>query len=49
MNELNTTLREINVTIAYYKRKIVACEEAIEVLESEKNELMEKYNIPKEV
>ena len=48
MNELNTTLREINVTIAFCKRKIVACEEAIEILENEKQELLEKYDIPKE-
>jgi len=46
MNEVNTTLREINVTIAYYKRKIIACEEAIQELEKEKKELMDKYDIP---
>lgn len=49
MNELNTTLREINVTIAFYKRKIKACEEAIETLENKKQELMKNYNIPEEV
>ena len=46
MNEVNTTLREINVTIAYYKRKITACEDAIQTLEKEKKELMDKYDIP---
>jgi len=46
MNEVNTTLREINVTIAFYKRKITACENAIKELEKEKHEIMDKYNIP---
>ena len=45
MNEVNTTLREINVTVAYYKKKKQACEEAIQVLESEKEKIMKKYNI----
>lgn len=45
MNEVNETLREINVTIAFFKRKIAACEEAIETLESEKLEIMKKYNM----
>ena len=39
MNEVNTTLREINVTIAYYKRKIKACEDAIQELEKHKKEI----------
>jgi len=46
MNEVNTTLREINVSIAYYKRKITACEDAIQTLEKERDEIMKKYNIP---
>lgn len=46
MNEVNTTLREINVTIAYYKRKITACEDAIQTLEKERDEIMKKYDIP---
>lgn len=45
MNEVNTTLREINVTIAYYKRKIKACEDTIQTLEKEKKEIMDKYDI----
>jgi len=46
MNEVNTTLREINVTIAYYKRKIKSCEEAIQELEKHKKEIMKKYDLP---
>lgn len=45
VNEVNETLREINTTISYFKRKKRACEEAIEQLESEKLEIMKKYNI----
>ena len=45
MNEVNSTLREINTTIAYYKRKILACEEAIEMLEQEKENIMKKYDL----
>lgn len=45
VNEVNETLREINITISYFKRKKRACEEAIEELESEKLEIMKKYNI----
>lgn len=46
MNEVNETLKEINVTIAYYKRKITACEDIIQELEKHKKELMDKYDIP---
>ena len=45
MNQLNETLREINVTIEYYKRKKLACEQAIKELESHRNEIMEKYDL----
>ena len=45
MNELNQTLKEINVSIAYYTKKKAACEEAIKELESYKKELMDKYDI----
>ena len=45
MNEVNETLREINVTIAFYKRKILACEAAIETLEKEKEKIMKKYDL----
>lgn len=45
MNVVNETLREINVTIAYYERKKLACEEAIRDLEAHKKELMEKYDL----
>lgn len=46
MNELNETLKEINVTIAFYKRKIIACEDAIQELEKHKKEIMKKYDLP---
>ena len=45
MNEVNETLREINTTLSYFKRKKLACEEAIEELESEKIRIMKKYNM----
>lgn len=45
MNQLNETLREINVTIEYYKRKKIACEQAIQELETHRDELMEKYDV----
>lgn len=48
MNQVNETLREINNTIGYYKRKKIACEQAIEELEAHKEEIMEKYDLVKE-
>ena len=45
MNQVNETLREINNTISYYKRKKLACEQAIEELEAHKIEIMEKYDL----
>ena len=39
------TLREINNSIGYYRRKKIACEEAIEKLEEEREELRKKYNL----
>lgn len=45
MNQVNETLREINNTISYYKRKKLACEQAIKELESHRDEIMEKYDL----
>lgn len=45
MNEVNETIREINVTLAYFKKKKAACEKAIEELESHKQEIMKKYDL----
>ena len=45
LNEVNETLREINNTIGYYRRKKLACEEAIEELKEAREELIKKYNI----
>ena len=45
VNEVNETLREINTTISYFKRKKRACEQVIEELEAEKLEIMKKYKI----
>lgn len=45
LNEVEMTLREINNTIGYYRRKKIACEEAIKKLEEEREELRKKYNL----
>ena len=45
MNEVNETLREINNTIGYYKKKKTECENAIDELEEYKQELMKKYDL----
>ena len=45
MNEVEMTLREINNSIGYYRRKKIACEEAIEELEEEREKLRKKYNL----
>lgn len=45
VNEVNETLREINVTISYFKRKKLACEEAIKELEAEKLKIINKYHM----
>ena len=45
MNEVNETLKEINVTIAFYKRKIKSYEEVIELLENEKEKILKKYEM----
>lgn len=45
VNEVNETLREINVTIGYFKKKKLACEQVIEELEAEKLKIMKKYKI----
>lgn len=45
MNKVNETLREINITIAYYNRKKLACEQAIKELEAHRDEIMKKYDL----
>lgn len=45
MNEVNETIREINNTIGYFKKKKKECDEMIKELEEYKEELMKKYNI----
>lgn len=45
MNEVEMTLREINNSIGYYRRKKIACEEAIKELEESKEELINKYKL----
>lgn len=45
MNQVNETLREINNTIGYYKRKKLACEQAISELEAHRDEIMAKYDL----
>lgn len=45
MNTVNETLREINNTIGYFKKKKKECEEAIDELEEYKQELMKKYDL----
>lgn len=45
MNQVNETIREINNTIGYFKRKKKECEEIIQELEEYKQEIMEKYDL----